>query len=95
MGRGERPESAASAPRRPSDTTRAARIVMGRWSDLYGLGEAVILIPEKDPIEGHPDRMRLRVWRAKAIPGGWEPVEELTDGVEHVNDPWRIRWPWM
>lgn len=95
MGRGARPDGGAGSPRTPRDTLRAARLVAGRWSDLYALGEAVVLIPEKDPSAGHPERMRLTAWRAKEIPGGWQPVEELTEGMKHVDDPWRIKWPWM
>ena len=94
MGRGERPEGDAPAPRRPRDTIRAVRVVAGRWADLYALGDAILLIPEKDPTDANPDRMKLTAWRATAIAGGWEPVEELADGVRHINDPWNMTWPW-
>lgn len=92
MGRGARPLGTPGSTRRPSDTVRAARIFAGRWADLYAFGDAVVLIPERDPVDGHPERMRLTAWRAVAIPGGWSPVEELKEGVRHVNDPWRTRW---
>ncbi len=93
MGRGARPESDAPAPRRPSDTIRAARAITGRWSELLAYDEAIIFIPERDPTKGHPDRISLRAWRATRIAGGWEPVEELSDGVRHISSPWLIEWP--
>ena len=93
MGRGARPLGGAASRRRPRDTIRAARLVTGRWSELLAHDEAVILIPEKDPTTAYPERVSLTAWRAKRIAGGWEPVEELTEGVQHVNDPWRIKWP--
>lgn len=93
MGRGARPTGDGPSPRDPRDTIQAVRMVTGRWADLYAFGQAVILIPEKDPSKAHPNRMKLTAWRATPIAGGWEPVEEMTDGITHINQPWLIRWP--